>query len=710
MANSVYDLLACLEDGIVRLRLCDLKMGRTLSDGPYVYRATKHCDEGRFTAERLTNAQVLLDDRTIRIRGALAGLELEHIFTLPSDAAFMEERIILRNPTDAMLSLSDFASGFRCRISDFAGSVLPEFADNRVIAVPFRRRPDAQPGQVNDFLMSEFITSCSKELRCENLRQGYMPSFNRFSEGWAWQSVDYTLGIFKFSQETLEFSVLSVEVDDKGLYLRFGGTAMISGEPSVFGRIAPQQTVELGITRYQTLEGDYKNAFYAFRKMLDDRACRFPEAYNPPVHWNELYDNAEWWLTTPGSPTLSRGKTRPIVYRREDIEREAEKAQQYHCEALYLDPGWDTMIGSFIWAEQWLGNIERFVEDMRNKYGLQVSLHCPLGPWVSATVYEGYSPAVSWPKESARMDADGNMVKDSVCLGSRQYIETATERLSQLCDAGVRFLMFDGNWWTGGCWNLDHGHPVPYQREDHIRANLALCQAVHARHPNVIIEMHDMIAGGTPVRATPVYYKYGLPNSYDENWGFEFMWNPIQDLRDGQARSLYYYNLGCNVPVYLHIDLRTDNENCVVFWWFASTCRHLGIGGSHSNHLIAERQKHEMCRYRSLERFFKRGEFYGISEEIHLHVLAEENAFVVNVFNLSDEPRLIQGKMNVSEIGIDPDRWYARSGQFCGFDSKNGTFNISWPMKPWSAELAEFYDIESVSQGSVQSFSHLGKW
>ena len=34
-----------------------------------------------------------------------------------------------------------------------------------------------------------------------------------------------------------------------------------------------------------------------------------------------------------------------------------------------------------------------------------------------------------------------------------------------------------------------------------------------------------------------------------------------------------------SLPLYIHIDLRTDNRNALVFWWYASTCRHLGIGG-----------------------------------------------------------------------------------------------------------------------------------
>ena len=55
-----------------------------------------------------------------------------------------------------------------------------------------------------------------------------------------------------------------------------------------------------------------------------------------------------------------------------------------------------------------------------------------------------------------------------ICLGSKQYLATADERLLANCADGVVFLMFDGNWWNGGCDNPNHGHPVPYCKEDHI--------------------------------------------------------------------------------------------------------------------------------------------------------------------------------------------------------------------------------------------------
>ena len=165
------------------------------------------------------------------------------------------------------------------------------------------------------------------------------------------------------------------------------------------------------------------------------------------------------------------------------------------------------------------------------------------------------------------------------------------------------------------------------------------------------------------------------------------MWNPIEDLRSGRAQGLYYYNLGCNIPVYLHIDLRDDNEHCTVLWWFASTCRHLGIGGTHPDPPIAERQKLAMARYRRLDRFYKRGEFVGVSEEIHVHVMPGEQSCVVNIFNLNDAPRRIEGGIEVSKLGLDPDRWYTRSDRQASLGG--GRLNVNAQLPSWGHQLIE---------------------
>jgi hypothetical protein len=284
-----------------------------------------------------------------------------------------------------------------------------------------------------------------------------------------------------------------------------------------------------------------------------------------------------------------------------------------------------------------------------------------------------------------------------ICLGSNQFLDEAAKRLLALCRAGVCFLMFDGTWFSGDCDDPAHGHARPYRVEDHMRACVELARRVHAKYPQVLIEMHDMLAGGAPQRMTPVYYKYGLPGSYDDNWGFELMWDPMADLKAGRARSLYDYNLGCNVPLYLHIDLRKDNANCVVLWWYASTCRHLGIGGTHRDPAVVKAQQAAMARYAQLAEFYKHGDFYGIEEAIHVHTLPGRGAAVVNVFNLSDQPRTIVGQASLASLGLDPQK-PPEGGQPKGGQPQSGQpwatvadgqLRIEAALPAWGAAVAE---------------------
>lgn len=701
LSNTAYRLTVvdcktgirvCLFDNAVNMKWCD---------APYLYRISRKEKLGTMNYENLESLSITRERDAIRIHGVLGDIELDHKFELPSDKPIMEERIVLRNSSGSQIIVNEMEMGFQKLMANEVGKIIPDFSKDRIVAIPFRRRAIDPSGYINDFSMSDIVNTAGNELRHSDLvYYGKLPSRHHVSEGWAWTHGSHTLGIFKFNQENMEFSVISTQNLPEGVSLRFGGTCMINGEPSVLGRIAAGQTVDLGVMRYQTLKGDYNDALYAFRDMLDEKGCRFPANYNPPVHWNELYDDPEWsGVSTPGNPEMARASVRAYSYTKTLIEKEAAKARDYNCEALYLDPGWDTRFGSFIWGEQWLGPQKEFVRELKSKFGLELSLHCPLASWMSHPVFTADRNSFNdWPKESARMSAEGKIIEGSVCLGSQQYLQMAEQRLLKCCADGATFLMYDGNAWNDGCWNTNHGHPVPYRFEDHIRASLYLAQRVHAVYPNVIIEMHDMLAGGSRNRMTPVYYKYGLPGSYDDNWGFELMWEPFVDLKEGRGRALYYYNMACNVPVYLHIDLRNDNEHCFVLWWFASTCRHLGIGGTHPNPLIAENQKAAMRHYHSLERFYKRGNFYGINEEIHVHVLPEENAFVVNVFNLSDETRVIKGSIPVERLGIDVNRWYMRYGRIGSFDDKSGVFSVYCELEPWSTELTEFRGVEPAGR------------
>jgi hypothetical protein len=688
LENAAYRLSVSVEADAVHLQLRDKLMDFDLAAGPVLYRVARRVEGGALVARRLEGAAIAAEGDTLRIGGALAGLRLEHTLRLPAGPPVLEERVMVHNPGAEAVELEDFAVGPCRRLTDDVGGVLPELQADRVAALPFRHNPIDPADFDLDFSFAQLLQRPGREHRVNQwppawLRYGQVPARHWAAEGWAWTRGNHTLCCLKFNQEAMELCLLGIEVEEDGVWLRLGGAGLYAGDPEALRALPPGQTLALGLSRYETVRGGYAEASYAFRAFLDQQGCRFPRGFDPPVHWNELYDNPEWNLASPGRPPAPR-LTRPHTYTRALIEEEALKAREYACEALYLDPGWDTDFGTLLWGEEWLGPRREFVERIRREYGLGVALHCPLAPWASS---DGRGVS-SWPRAALQMGPDGKVCEGYLCLASRQYLDEAARRLLGHCEDGVVFLMFDGNWWNGGCWSPDHGHPVPCTREDHVRAQVELARRVHTAYPEVLIEMHDMITAGTVRRYTPVYYKYGLPGSYDDNWGFELMWQPMEDILQGRARSLYYYNLGCNVPLYLHIDLRDDNLHCLVLWWYASTCRHLGIGGTHPNPMVAQAQKLAMARYRRLARFYKEGEFYGLGEEIHAHALPDQRALVLNLFNLSDQPRTIAGQIEVSRLGLDPDRWY-HPGKGCGFDRQAGCLRVSRPLPAWGAEVIE---------------------
>src|ERR1019366_9361429 len=95
-----------------------------------------------------------------------------------------------------------------------------------------------------------------------------------------------------------------------------------------------------------------------------------------------------------------------------------------------------------------------------------------------------------------------------------------------------------------------------------------------------------------------------------------------------------------------------------------------------------------MMLYHQLECFYKRGYFDGLSEEIHLHVLPKESAFVVNLFNLSDDTRILSGNCSLARLGLDPRKAYRTASDWATV--KDGRFQVNRSMPPWSAQMAEF--------------------
>jgi hypothetical protein len=686
VSNSAFQLSVTVNKPEVHVILEERQIPLRLSEGNFIYRA--QVSGSRDTIFSLQDPNVVVSDQKLTITGKLAGLDIEHSFYMPLDKPFFEEHILLHNTGNKRISLSEFEMGFPLNINGKDDKIIPELNNDRLIAIPFRHRPYDKKGVINEYTLTEIL----KKPEQADISPFNLPNITNdrhyFSEGWAWIHGNRSVGIFSFNQENLVYSIISPVKTSNGTLLRFGGACYfpIYSQPTKLSQIDPGEKFDFGIMRYQSISGDYNEVAYSYRAMLDEKGCRFPDGFNPPIHWEQLYDMEGAW------------NDRIINFTKARVEKEAVKGVEYSCEALYLDPGWDTKFGTFLWGEKWLGPRKKFIGEVQSKYGLKVSLHTPMPPWTSNVGSEmGPSCIADWPAESKRLPAETDTVKKAprICMGSKAFMDEAEKRLLANCADGVTFLMFDGVGWNGPyCVDRTHGHPVPFLQEDHMRNCIDLVKRVHAKYPDVIIELHDMLIGSSRLRIPPVYYKYGLPLSFDENWGFELMWNPMDDIKQGRGLGMYYYDLACNVPIYLHIDLRKDNNHCVELWWFASTARHLGIGGTNKDKKTVEAQKSAMKYYKQFERFYKRGDFYGINEEIHLHVLPGESAFMINMFNLSDTTRTITGKFDLKRAGLDPALNYASSKPWGKIN--NGVLELSLEMQPWSAEVA---DVKGVISG-----------
>ena len=387
--------------------------------------------------------------------------------------------------------------------------------------------------------------------------------------------------------------------------------------------------------------GDWQEGYRVYKGFLLEKGHACPPDFDPPLHWNELY-NLGW-----------RGGDNAPLQELPELYAEAAVAQDIGAEAFYFDPVWDTSEGSSIWDEARLGPLNQFVQTMAEQYGLKTSLHLMMH-----TKSLDEDPRIYRRRQDGSVDAwVGLYTGGRICAASPVWQQMKIERLLKLADAGVTFLMFDFVSYvppdvnirrmeksTSACWDAGHGHEVPLTIQTHAEGILKVIQAVKSRYPGVLIESHDRVTGGMQ-DFHPLYFQHGLPDSFDENWGFEYMWDSFMDLISGKALSLYEYNLAYDIPLYLHIHCGQDNDRILGFWWYASTCRHLGIGGVKDPATpLYQALKRAVATYRRLKPFFSRGRFVGIDPMVHCHVLdggdqaSPNGAAVFVLFNLGSVP------------------------------------------------------------------------
>jgi hypothetical protein len=652
LTNGRLELVVETQSGVNARSLRDLKNGQVYADRDYAWSG------GR--SPKMESTPMIADSkdgsRSITFQGQLGAIAVEQLFTLPKNQpGVIVEQITIRNPSDKSIETASFHCGFVRHLRDGA-TWSPDASEVRFCPVPYRRETN---GQIQEFPLRTVAEHGTTYAGWESPQ----PTPVWGAEGWVWSKRSSVFLIAKHNPEGMEWSLMEPLKRGTETAVRFGGAGQWKhGHPESSARLDPGKSYQFGETRFQAIDGNWKQAFYAYRGFVEGNGCRTPQQYNPPVHWNELYDNEYYPKVCALADQYFFKSNRgfcPEFYERNErllneyyslklMKAEAAKAKELGCEALYLDPGWDTGPSHQIWDAVRLGSMESFVKQMKEEYDLKaVSLWCSVG---------GVPPTIgdpsACPKEARVINKDGRSADLLVCFASPAYLDTKEKRLLELCRNGAAFLMFDSTQYSGPCYDKTHSHQIPSTREDHARALLELTRRVKTKYPHVLIEMHDFISGPGGNHYTPTYYGYAKPYSFDCLWGHEFMWNSMDDLLSGRAVSLYYYNLAYSIPLYLHVSLKPDNQNALVFWWYASTCRHLGMGGKSSNPAVWAAHRNAMRMYLRLKQFYTRGVFYGIDETVHAHTLPDLRESVLNVFNLTDKPEEKEVQFRPADIGL----------------------------------------------------------
>ncbi len=524
----------------------------------------------------------------------------------------------------------------------------------------------------------------------------------RGAEAWVWSDGATGYLIAKYNREEMEFSLADGEfvlapskradnyyqtfnsqiAGGANVCFRFGGVGRYNTVPEAVHDLGCDADLEFGATRIYPVKGDWQEGYKTYKEFLLEKGHRCPPDFDPPLHWNELYNLG--WRGGDNAPLQEL----PALY------AEAAIAQDIGAEAFYFDPIWDIIEGSSIWDEERLGRLDEFVRTMADRYGLKTSLHLMMH---TKTLAE--DPRIYRRKQDGSIDAwPGLYSGGRICAASPVWQQMKIERLLKLADAGVTFMMFDFNAYvppqvsrkwveanSSACWDPSHGHAVPLTLQEHADGLLKVIQAVKRRHPNVLIESHDRVTSGMQ-DFHPLYFQHGLPDSFDENWGFEYMWDSFMDLLSGKALSLYEYNLAYDIPLYLHIHCGQDNDKMLAFWWYASTCRHLGIGGvKDPTSPLYQALKRAVTTYRRLKAFFTRGRFIGIEPLVHCHALPEEGSAVFVLFNLGSEPITRKVEISASEVGVTP----LRSVKNADVHLEDGKLSFTAEVGPLSPLLVE---------------------
>lgn len=414
-------------------------------------------------------------------------------------------------------------------------------------------------------------------------------------------------------------------------------------------------------TRYMLYAGGENEGLYLYRDFMKDRGICVPRDYQPPFNYCIYYEY-------------------PGYFQKEELLKEADLAASLGCTLLYTDQGWEDYFGNGIWDKTRLGEIKELIGQISEKglgLGILVGMHMK---------------AFGMPENVYRRDAAGKIENGDpwhyvgVCAQSPVWQRKKRSRLKKLALQGISFMSFDFNNYENICYSTEHNHAGPSDEWGHAAALAELQTKLKKECPGLLIEAHDWINAGT--YTYPVYL---FPQACHERWGFEYMWTPFEDFKSGRLRNLYYYNMAYEKPLYLHIDLANDSEHMAVFWYIASTVRHLGIG----NYKGVEEDRKAVCqeaiaRYCKIREYLVNGTFQGINPLIHIHEL-EGKGVLLLLFNDKADKKQIRLKLTQLEETTISECW-ERMELIWGSGPDRGMKNGDGSVSVW----LDAYDVSVI--------------
>jgi len=599
-------------------------------------------------AKKLSSRNIHIQGNdTLIIEGKFEDTEIliTHEFKLAQNSRWLDEKITLSNQRKKKFRFSLINFGFRKSLFKQHSGWNEHLDEFTLTSIPTRRYfgygddRRKENFSANDILFGAWVA-----------KEAEMPGF--CAEGWLWGNEQGGLLTCKYNLSQMEYSRfqrLPTTLPGRGaedVDVIFGGVSLYEGNPELATILEPDQSYSFGVTKYAVYEGDYKEGYYLYRRHLEEHGHKFKQDYDPPVHWNELY-NLGWVAEKTGF--FVEG-IEFEVYTLEQLYEEAQLARDIGAECLYLDPGWNIALGSSIWNEERFGSLKEFSKIIHEKYGLKLALHLMMN-------FEGENePDEFYLRSKKGVKVVSDPYTNLFCLcANNHWVEEKTRRLLELAKEGIDFFMFDFTDFSMfmvdelGCFNKEHGHEVPMLRKTHAENIFKVIQNVKKKFPHILIEAHSR---GVKPRH-PLYYQHNLPHSFDENWGFECMWNPMHDLLSGRTTQLFEYNLAYSIPLYLHINENSDNENMLQFWWYASLARHLGIGGlkdKNTPKYIA--LKRAMLLYKTIKPIMTRGTFFGLDYNLHLHVAEDNASGIITAYNLTSRKKKVNIPLELSKYGL----------------------------------------------------------